>query len=206
MDLRSLDAEQLDALREIANIGAGHAATALSNVTHERVMVSIPDVRIVPLEEAGEVLGDPGQVVAAVMMQILGDVTGRTVQIFPAATAARLVGTLSKRADLAFPDDFGAPERAQLEELGNLIVNAYVDTLAEMMGLLMIRSPGEFAIDMLGAVLATSYVNFGDVNEHILCMNTQLLLEGGDTDFGGSFLLLPDAASLQVILQSLRLA
>jgi chemotaxis protein CheC len=82
MDLRSLDAPQLDAVREVANIGAGHAATALSRMTDRVIMINVPDVSIIRLEDVDRVVGEPDTVIAAVMMKVLGDITGRMVQVF----------------------------------------------------------------------------------------------------------------------------
>src|SRR5690606_40942666 len=94
MDLRGLQSRQLDGLREVANIGAGHAATALSQLTGRRVSIEVPEVSILRLQDVGGVVGEPDEVVSAVLMRILGDITGRTVQVFPARTAARLAGML----------------------------------------------------------------------------------------------------------------
>src|SRR5438093_10957506 len=81
--VRDLKALQIDALREVANIGAGHAATALSQLTNRRIMISVPQINIARLEEVPDLLGDPQEVVAAVLMHMLGDLTGRTLLLFP---------------------------------------------------------------------------------------------------------------------------
>src|SRR6185503_11156150 len=83
MDPRDLGPRQLDGLREVANIGAGHAATALAQMVNDRVMIAVPEVKIVQLEDVPELLGPPEEIVSATVMKLLGDVTGRTVQIFP---------------------------------------------------------------------------------------------------------------------------
>jgi chemotaxis protein CheC len=203
MDLRALDALQLDALREAANIGAGHAATALSQLTKQRVMLSVPELRIVGIEEAAEIMGDPERAVAAVLMRMLGDATGRTVQIFPAATALRLTSLLLGRPQLRFPEDFGPLEQSTLKEVGNIITAAYVNALSEFTGMLLIMSAPEFAIDMAGAVLQTSCVNFGVTNDYVFFMNTELIMEGSSEGLGAQFLLLPDDASLAAMLRAL---
>src|SRR5947207_1386034 len=94
IELRDLKATQLDALREIANIGAGHAATALSKLLRGRVMISVPQITISRLEEVAPMVAAPEAPVAAVLMHMLGDLTGRTLLVFPYETAvsiARLV-------------------------------------------------------------------------------------------------------------------
>ncbi|MEX2284687.1 MAG: chemotaxis protein CheC [Gemmatimonadota bacterium] len=204
MDPKDLGPRQLDGLREIANIGAGHAATALSQMVNDRVMVSVPEIQVVRLEDVAELLGDPNEVVSAVMMKLLGDVTGRTVQIFPAPTASALVGSLTGRSSISFPDEFGELEQSALKEVSNILVGAYINALSEFMGMMLIMSVPALAIDTAAAVLTTSYLNFGSEHDYVFAINTHLMM-GNTTEFRAYFLLLPDDASLKGMLQALRL-
>jgi hypothetical protein len=70
----------------VANIGAGHAATALSQMTNSRIMINVPRLQVAPLEDVPELVGERRTVVAAVLMHMLGDLTGRTLLIFPRAS------------------------------------------------------------------------------------------------------------------------
>src|SRR5689334_16065699 len=103
-DLLALKDLQLDALREVANIGAGHAATALSQMTGSRIMISVPEITVAALEEVPDQLGDAEEPVAAVLMQMLGDLTGRTLLLFPRPTALRLAELMLRRAPGSCPD------------------------------------------------------------------------------------------------------
>lgn len=205
MDARDLGPRQLDALREVANIGAGHAATALSKMVNQKIMVDIPEIKVVRLEDVGEILGEPDEIVSAVMMQLLGDVTGRTVQIFPWRTAVQLTSTLLNREHAGSPEDFGELEQSALKEVGNILVGAYINALSEFMGLMLIMSPPAIAIDTAQAVLTTTYLNFGEHHDYVFSVNTRLGMDR-NTDLGAHFLLLPDDASLKVILRALRIA
>lgn len=204
MDARDLGPRQLDALREVANIGAGHAATALSQMVNTRIMVDIPEIKIVKLEDVGELIGQPDEIVSAVMMQLLGDVTGRTVQIFPWRTAVQLTSVLLNREGSDRPEDFGEVEQSALREISNILVGAYINALSEFMGLMLIMSPPSIAIDTAQAVLTTSYLNFGEHHDYVFAVNTRLGMDT-NTDLGAHFLLLPDDASLKVILRALRI-
>ncbi len=126
MDARALDPVQLDALREVANIGAGHAATALSEITARRVMIEVPDVAVVPLEAVGGLVGAPEEHVCAVLCEVYGAVTGRTVQVLSQATASRLTAKLLRTREPLPPSDFGLIERSALKEIGNILVAAYL--------------------------------------------------------------------------------
>ncbi|MGH7446969.1 MAG: chemotaxis protein CheC [Longimicrobiales bacterium] len=204
MDLHALDPSQLDAMREIANIGAGHAATALSQMTHRVIMIDVPQVSIIRLEDVGSVTGEPDDVVAAVMMKVLGDVTGRTVQIFPAASAVKVVSIISGGEEPEFPGGFTEEHQATLKEVGNIIVGAYLNALSDFMGLLLIMSVPAIAIDMAGAVMTTSYLNFGEQQDHVLCVNTGMIM--GEERIRGHFILIPDSDSLQIMLHKIKLA
>lgn len=204
-DVRDLDQLQLDGLREVANIGAGHAATALSTMTNRRIGVRSPELRIMPLDAVPELLGDPSQPVAAVLMRVLGDATGRTVQVFPAATATRLAELLLDREPIPFPDAFGEMEQSVLKEVGNILVGAYLNALSEFLGMLLLMSVPAMAIDQAGAVLTSTYLSFGDDDDFVLCIDTRLSMTDGDEPLSAHFLLVPDRASLDVLLQALRL-
>src|SRR5260370_8291688 len=96
-DVRDLKELQIEAVGEVANIGAGHAATALSQLTNRRIMISVPQINIARLEEVPDLLGNPQDVVAAVLMHMLGDLTGRTLLLFPEAVGRRLCDMLLRR-------------------------------------------------------------------------------------------------------------
>jgi chemotaxis protein CheC len=172
-------------------------------MVNTRIMVDIPETKVVRLDEVGSLLGEPDEVVSAVMMQLLGDVTGRTLQVFPWRTAVRLTSVLLQRETGKRPEDFGELEQSTLKEVGNILVGAYINALSEFMGLMLIMSPPVIAIDTARAVLTTSYLNLGDQQEYVFVVNVRLGMDE-NTDLGAHFLLFPDEASLKVILRALR--
>lgn len=202
-DIRDLKALQLDALREVANIGAGHAATALSQMTNQRIMISVPRINVAPLEEVPELLGHPQDVVAAVLMHMLGDLTGRTLLLFPEAVGRRLCDILLRRPAGA-TTTYDALEQSCLKEAGNILAGAYMNALSDFMGMLLLPSVPSLVVDLCGAVLTTACLNFGHDRDFMLCVETAFNL---DTEgLRGHFLLLPDLASLQAIFDAIRLS
>ncbi len=204
LDLRELQAVQLDALREVSNMGAGHAATALSQMTNARIMINVPRLQVVPLEEVPDIMGNPDEVVAAVLMHMLGDLTGRTLLVFPRNAAMRLSEILLHRA-VGSSHVFGELEQSSIKEAGNILSAAYMNALADFMGLMLLPSVPSLVIDLCGAVLTTAYTNFGHERDVVFCIQTEFLM-GGDEVVQGQFLLLPDVESLEIILQAIRLA
>ena len=204
-DVRNLNPAQLDALREVANIGAGHAATALSQMTTSTILISVPRIRVVPIEEMGVEIGPPEEPVAAVLMAMLGDITGRTMLVFPRDTAFRLASILTRRTfDPAEP--MGTLGESSLKEAGNIISGAYLNALSEFMGMVLLNSPPDLVIDMAAAVLTSEEVEFGTGGDYIFCVESEFIMQERNEKLRGFFLLLPDPPSLRVILKAVRLA
>ncbi len=206
LDVRELGTLQLDALREVANIGSGHAATALSQLTGRRIWVDAPTIRVVPVEEVAGLTGGQDEVVACVVMQVLGDLAGRTIQVFPGATASRLAGILLRRDDIGFPDGFGEVEKSALKEAGNILGAAYLNALSDFLGMLLLTSVPGLAIDLAGAVLTSGTIQDTDEGDHLICIDTIFRMDEEQEALKGHFLLVPDPDSLQVILRAIRLA
>lgn len=204
MKSHELGVLQLDGLREVANIGAGHAATALSQLTGRRIMIDVPEVQFVKVEDVSELTGDPAEAVGAVAMQVFGDAKARTVIILPAATAKRVTEILLHSRDLEFPDGFGEMERSALKEVGNMLAGAYLTALSDFLGMLLLPSVPDLALDMAGAVLQATHLDFAET-ESVLCVEACLRMDE-EGDLRGYFLLLPAAGSLERILRAIRLA
>jgi chemotaxis protein CheC len=203
-DVRDLKASQLDAMREVANIGAGHAATALSQMTNRKIMITVPRVNIRPLEDACDMVGTPDEVTAAVLMHMMGDLTGRALLMFPQRAAGTLCDYLLRR-ELGTTSEFGEMERSALKEAGNILASAYLNALSDFMGMMLVPSVPSLVIDLTGAVLSSAHLNFGHDRDYAFCVETSFRLEGASDPLAGHFLLLPDIASLRSIFDAIRL-
>lgn len=204
IDIRQLENTQLDALREVANMGAGHAATALSQMTRGRILINVPRLRVAPLEEVPELLTLSDGVVAAVLMHMLGDLTGRTLLIFPRESAVRLSEILLRRPR-GSSRVFGELEQSSIREAGNILSAAYMNALSDFMGMTLLPSVPSLVIDLCAAVLTTTCTNFGREHDYVVCLQTEFRMEDAGA-VEGHFLLLPDVESLDMILHSIRLA
>jgi chemotaxis protein CheC len=200
-EIRTLNPNQLDALREVANIGAGHAATALSQMIGQTIMISVPTINIARLEEVPPQVAEPDEPVAAVLMHMLGDLTGRTLLVFPRRTALGLASMLLRRPPAS---EFGEMEQSAIKEAGNILSSAYMNALSDFMGMMLLPSPPSLAIDLSTAVLTTAYLQFGSDRDYVFCVESEFLMSDLDERLRGFFLLLPDPASLQAILKAVR--
>jgi chemotaxis protein CheC len=203
--IRSLKTIQLDALRETANIGAGHAATALSQMTGNTIMIKVPAISVSNMEELPTQFSPEEEPVAAVLMHMLGDLSGRTLLVFPRPTVMRLAELMLRRpvgSSLAL----GELERSAIKEAGNILSGAYMNALSDFLGMLLLPSPPSLVIDMSTAVLTSAFGEFSPDPDAILCVESEFMLTDSNDSLRGFFLLLPDPASLQVMLRALRLA
>jgi len=202
-DVRDLKELQFDALKEVANIGAGHAATALSLMTNKKIMISVPQVTVTPLEEVPDVLGAPEEVVAAVLMHMMGDLTGRTLLLFPEPSAYALCDILLRRP-VGTTTEFGTMEQSGLKEVGNILSSAYLNALSDFMGMMLVPSVPSLVVDLSAAVLTSTYLNFGSERDYVFCVESEFQFDGGSSHLKGHFLLLPDLASLRAIFDAIR--
>jgi chemotaxis protein CheC len=203
--ITSLKFIQLDALRETANIGAGHAATALSQMTGSTIMIKVPAINIVQLEAIPAQFGEEEEPVAAVMMHMLGDLSGRTLLVFPRPTVMRLAELMLRRP-VGSSTALGELETSAIKEAGNILCGAYMNALSDFLGMLLLPSPPSLVVDMSAAVLTSAYAQFALDPDFVLCVESEFMLTDLGQTLRGFFLLLPDPASLQVMLRALRLA
>ena len=204
-DVRTLKALQLDALREVANIGAGHAATALSQMVGSRIMITVPRINIMALEDVSSELDEPEMPIAAVLMHMLGDLTGRTLLVFPQPTAIRLAELMLRRP-AGSSRALGELEQSAIKEAGNILSGQYMNALSEFMGLMLLPSPPSLAVDISTAVLTTALVQFSPERDYVFCVESEFFMTDVGERLRGYFLLLPDPASLQAILRAVHVA
>jgi len=204
-DVRELKELQLDALREVANIGAGHAATALSQMTNRTIMIAVPEVNVRALEDVTDLVGNADEVIAAVLMHMMGDLTGRTLVLFQQSAARALCDILLRR-EPGTTGEFAVMEQSALKEAGNILASAYLNALSDFMGMMLVPSVPSLAVDLSAAVLTSAYLNFGHARDFVFCVETSFRVEGTAEPLQGHFLLLPDIPSLRAILDAIRLS
>ena len=206
-DVRDLKELQLDALREVANIGAGHAATALSQMTNRTIMISrAARSTCAPLEEVPDLVGRPDEVVAAVLMHMMGDLTGRTLVLFPERSARTLCDILLRRArrddraSSARWSSRGSRRRATSSR------SAYLNALSDFMGMMLVPSVPSLVIDLSARGAHHDLSQLRPRPRLRLLRRDRVPGRGQPPNrCAGHFLLLPDMPSLRAIFDAIRL-
>lgn len=191
--------DQLDLLREAANIGAGNAATALSELLGVRVRMRIPDVRVVPFHELPESVGGTEAAVMAMYFRLQGDMGGSMYVLMQRETAQRFVGKLlSESSSDALDSEM---ECSALSEVGNIVAGTYLGALSDFAGVKLYPSVPYLAFDMAGAVLSVGAADIGASADEALLIETEI--STGDVSANTHVLLLPQPDQLPVLFQAL---
>ena len=192
---------QLDALREIGNIGSGHAATALSTLLQRRINMSVPEVWAVPFEQVSVIVGQLDMPQATIYVKVEGEAPGKAVFFFPVESAEIVVQALFGSNE---PVDLYTDEMAQsaLKEVGNILVSSFLTALTQFSGIPLQPSVPALAVDMIGASLDAIFLEEGTLDDTVLFIDTQLT---GIPKIEGQFIFLPDEGSLKKLLGAMGL-
>ena len=196
MDYCELSSIQLDVLQEVGNIGAGNAATALSGLLNEKVDMTVPAVNIVPFDDIFSKIGVE-KVVVSVIVRVLGDIPGNILFTIEKEAAVNIISSLIGEKQLQITE-LGS---SALCEIGNIIASSFMNAIAKLTNLTVRASVPAIAIDMMAAILSTTFIEAGQFDEYVLDLETQFLQE--NQKMNGHLYYIPMPGSLEKIFDSL---
>jgi chemotaxis protein CheC len=188
---------QLDALRELANIGSGTASTALSGMLGRSVDISVPNAQALPFADAVEAIGEAEAEMTGIVLGIQGDMGGTVVLLVAPADADAMCRLLG----LEPGDEFAL---SALGEIGNIVGASYINALGSMTGMALEPTPPATLTDMLGAIVASALAGPALTGDIALLLDSDLVVEGEDCAI--SFLLVPDQGGVDALLSRLGLS
>ncbi|MFP4697271.1 MAG: chemotaxis protein CheC [Eubacteriales bacterium] len=200
LNIDQLNELHIDLLRELGNIGAGNATTALSQLINKKIDMGVPTVNILEFKELSEILGGAENPVVGILLNVEGEIKGMMMFVLEQSSAYRLVNLLMHR-DINDFDEFNEMDLSALNEIGNIITGAYLSSLSTLTNLKIIASVPNMAIDMAGAILSVPAIEFGKVGDKALLIQTDF--REGNEEVHGYFILIPDTESYEVILKAL---
>jgi chemotaxis protein CheC len=198
----TLSAERMDALKEVANIGAGHAATALSMMTGARIMIDVPTVNVAPLDELIPGIADANSQIVSVMMDMHGSLEGYTLLALPLITGRRLADLMLRRERRA-GGALDMLEESALKEAGNILGGAYMTALSEFLSMTLLPSPPRLTVGTTHEVMDEHRKQASNAAA-ACCVETEFTFEEIGERFRGFFLLLPDSASFDAIFRAVN--
>lgn len=201
LNLETMSHEYYDVLKELGNIGAGNATTALAQMLGCKVDMAVPQVKLLEFKDVATLMGGEEQIMAGIYLGVEGDITGSIMFLLEKESARHLVGKL-----MGMPiegNEFSEMEMSALQEVGNIITGSYLNSLSLMTNLKIYPSVPSLAVDMAGAILSVPAIEFGVLGDNILLIQTQFFDE---IQLDGYFILIPDLESYGKILSSLGIS
>ena len=193
---------QIDALKEVGNTGAGHAATALSQLIKKKIMISVPEVKVIGLHEIPNLIGNSQSLVAGIVMNVLGDITAKILLLLTREGALSLADMLLQKKP-GTTKVLSEMANSAIKETGNILSGAYMNALNEFLGLLLLPSVPNLVFDVAGAILSAVSEGFEGISSKILSIETEFS-ETNEKVIKGYLLLIPDIPSVKVILDAIK--
>ena len=199
LTLEDVTSNYFDVLKELGNIGAGNAMTALSQMLGCKVDMRVPQVELLDFNEVGSAMGGEEQIMVGVFLGVEGDITGSMLFLVEQKSAKHLINKVMM--GMGDPGEaFTEMELSAMKEVGNIITGAYLNSLSMITNLKIFPSPPALTVDMAAAILSVPAIEFGIYGDKILMIQSQFFDE---IELDGYFVLVPDIDSYQKILASL---
>lgn len=201
MSLEQVTENYYDVLKELGNIGAGNAMTALSQMLQCKVDMKVPQVKLLEFSEVGEIMGGEEQIMVGVLLGVEGDITGSMMFMVEEESAKHLIQKITMGM-LPAGTEFEEMGLSAMKEVGNIITGAYLNSLSTLTNLKIYPTPPALTVDMAGAILSVPAIQFGIFGDKILMIQSQFYDE---IQLDGYFILIPDLESYAKILTALGL-
>ena len=198
-DLNDENSIRYDILREVGNIGAGNATTALSQLLNSKIDMTVPKVELLDFKELADVVGSAEKTVVGILLNLSGDIDGMMMFMIEYSAAKYIVNQLMGKADN--DNSFDEMDLSALKEIGNIITGAYLSALSSLTNLKIVESIPYMAIDMAGAILSVPAIAFGELGDKALLIESEF--NQIDQSVNGFFILIPTEGSYSKILSSL---
>ena len=195
-----MDAMHMDVLREIGNIGAGNATTALAKLINAKIDMKVPKVDLVDFQHLASIVGNEEDLMVAVMVTLSVDVDGMMMFLMDKKSRIYLIEQMMAGSGMPVNEEFGELEFSVISELGNIITGSYLSALASLLNMKIDMSIPYLSIDMAGAILSVPAIEFGKIGDEVLLIQTDF---GDEIEVKGYFILIPDQASYTRILTAL---
>lgn len=200
-EINGIGSMQYDVLKELGNIGAGNATTALSQMINAKIDMKVPKVELLEFKELSDIVGGAENIVTGILFTLEGDADGMMMFMMEMPSARYLVDLLMGDFSENKSEDFSEIELSALNEIGNIIAGAYLSSLSALTNMTITSSIPYLSIDMAGAILSVPAIEFGKIGDKALLIETEFGEEKQAVN--GYFILIPTWASYERILSSL---
>lgn len=202
MSLEDVNGMYLDVLKEIGNIGAGNATSAIANMLGMKIDMNVPNIRLMEVSKLGMAIGAEDQTIVGIFLEVENDIDGSMMFLLDIPSARYLVNKLMM-TDVSSDEPFGEMELSALKEIGNIIAGSYLSALSSLTNLVIAPSVPYIAVDMAASILSVPAIEFGQYGDNALLIQTEIC---ADVAINGYFILMPEQDSYEKILTSLGIS
>lgn len=199
MTLEDVNNQYLDVLKELGNIGAGNATSAIANMLGMKIDMNVPSIRLMEVSMLGRAVGEEDQTIVGIFLEVENDINGSMMFLLDIPSARYLVNKLMMQ-EVGEDVPFGEMELSALKEIGNIIAGSYLSALSSLTNLVIVPSVPYIAVDMAASILSVPAIEFGQYGDNALLIQTEIC---ADVLINGYFILMPEQDSYEQILQSL---
>ena len=188
---------QKDALKEVGNIGAGHAATALSQLLNAKINLSEPRIDVIKFRDLATRVGHENRTVAALHMYVRGEAPGQMVVLFDREQALDFVSQFLHRV-IGDIEIFDSIADSTLKELGNIIAGSYLTAIIQLTGVNLLPSVPTLSYGTIQAAFRTLMSILPD--QDVFLIESSFLDK--DKEVAGQFIMIPETGSLTPLLSA----
>ncbi|QSX07339.1 chemotaxis protein CheC [Sedimentibacter sp. zth1] len=199
-NFEQLNEMHIDILKEIGNIGAGNAATSLSQMLMKKVDMEVPEVKLLKFNEAVDLMGGPENIVLGILIRMSIDLNGMVMFLLKRDFVCMVVNSLLGTNIDKF-EEIGEMEISALSEIGNIMIASYINSIAGLTGLTIDISVPALTIDMAGAILSVPAIEFANVSDKVVFIQEKFYADEDTVD--SHIIMIPDVDSLNKLLQGL---
>lgn len=200
-NLKDFKEIQLDLLKEVGNIGAGHAATALSTILQKPIDMNVPNVMVLPFSEIEEFLGGEDQIIVGIFLRVEGDIPGNMFFTMTIESAEELLQRLLYKDSTKQGHELSEMDVSALNEIGNILAGSYLSSLADFTNLKLAPSVPAVTVDMVGAILSFGLIQISQISDYAIVIDTAFLENNYQIE--GHFFLIPDPEAFDQLFSAL---
>ena len=157
----------IDMLKEIGSIGGGNAATALSSMLNAKVNMALPEVKILGFNAALNLLGDPEELVAAIFVEMSGELNGVMLFILTKEFSDEIVQKMLGKPSIDFME-MDEIDTSVLTEIGNIVISSYITAMSSLSNVEVELSVPQFTVNMQGGIMSVPIAIMGQHSDRIM--------------------------------------
>ncbi len=196
--------DQLDALREVGNIGSGNAASALAQFLNRKIDMEVPNASIMDLNDIPNLVGGPNTAILGIFLKIMGEISGRFLLMIPENTSIKMIKHLIPGCNIETLTKMGELESSCMREIGNILAGAFLNALSMLTQTTMLNSLPSINFDYAGAMIDNVVADMSAVSDKVLMLETSFIEE--EENMRIHIFILPAPHSLNLLLQKIGVA